>query len=128
MDALKEAIINAIKFNSQNTYKSHLRQYIMWSMERLSNPLTFPTPYTLVASWMLDSARNGITPVTLRGYIAAIKWMNDIVGYEGPNGLGWNTQHFLIRRIRQNASLEFKNYIIKDTTATALTQSESIPS
>ena len=48
---LINAIINALKVGSQDTYESHFIQYIYWCLDRFIKPFEFPTPYTRFAAF-----------------------------------------------------------------------------
>lgn len=72
-------------------------------------PFTFPTPYVWVAAWLRFASDEGKSPVTLRGYKAAIKWINGIVGEDN-----WNSTHMLLTSVIRYAKLHSNNSIRKD--------------
>ena len=89
---------------SQDTYLSHLAQYYIWCEEHDQDFWHIPTSYFLVCCWIIDSCTRGIKKGTIRGYRASIKWMNDMLGYTGTAGEGWNPKHNIISRLGQYAN------------------------
>ena len=102
------AITESIKAGSQKTYLSHYCQYVIWCKQRLIAPFEFPSPYVQVAAFILDKINIGVVPGTVRGYIAAIRWINDIAGFQNSSGSGWNTQHFLLKRLKGSVKINSK--------------------
>ena len=92
--------MGAIKEGSKHTYLNHFIQYIKWCKIIQTPPFTFPIPHVVVAAYLIDRIQQGIHKDTIRGYIAAFKWIHDIVGSE------WNSNHFLLKRLRGTARIQ----------------------
>ena len=97
---LLDSILDALKTNSQSTYSNHFKQYIYWCWDRGIPPLQFPTSIEHFRAFLIDKIQEGKLTGTIRGYISACKWINDIAGVSN-----WNTKHFLFSRLRQVAKL-----------------------